>query len=79
MADRRAAPTGHPAGSEPEPASTEDVDALVEEAEEALEADLEELVETDPVAAERDDYLDRLKHVQAYFANYRKRMIKQQV
>lgn len=79
MADRRAAPTGHPPGSVPEPASTEEVDALVEEAEEALEADLEELAEVDPVAAERDDYLDRLKHVQADFANYRKRMIKQQV
>lgn len=79
MADRRAAPTGRRAGSEPEPASIEEVDALVEEAEEALEADFEGLVETDPVAAERDDYLDRLKHVQADFANYRKRMIKQQL
>lgn len=79
MADRWSAPSGHPAGSEPEPASTEEVDALVEEAEEALEADLEELVEADPVAAERDDYLNRLKHVQADFANYRKRMIKQQM
>ncbi|HUR18597.1 MAG TPA: nucleotide exchange factor GrpE [Acidimicrobiales bacterium] len=76
--DRWPAPSASAAGSEEDPASTEEVDALVEQAEEALEADLEELADVDPVAAERDDYLNRLKHVQADFANYRKRMIKQQ-
>lgn len=82
MADRWAAPSGHPAGSTPDPASTDEVDALVEEAEDALEADLEdlgELGELDAVTAERDDYLDRLRLLQADFENYRKRMRRQQV
>ncbi|PLS76658.1 MAG: nucleotide exchange factor GrpE [Actinobacteria bacterium] len=78
MADRWSSPTGHPAGSTPPPASTEEVDALVEEAEDALEGDLEDLGALDAVAAERDDYLDRLRRLQADFENYRKRMLKQQ-
>ncbi len=79
MADRWAAPTGHPAGSTPPPASTDEVDSLVEEAEDALEADFDDLGELDAVAAERDDYLDRLRRLQADFENYRKRMLKQQM
>lgn len=78
MADRWAVPGGHQAGPPPEPASSEEVDALVEEAEEALEAERDDLGEFDSLVAERDDYLERLQRVQADFANYRKRMLKQQ-
>jgi molecular chaperone GrpE len=44
----------------------------VEEAEQAVLADLAKL------AAERDDYLDQLKRTKADFENYRKRIIRQQ-
>ncbi|MDP9070840.1 MAG: nucleotide exchange factor GrpE [Actinomycetota bacterium] len=53
----------------------EQVDALVEEAEEAVEADLDDLSR---VVAERDDYLLRLQQLQADFENYKKRVLKQQ-
>ncbi len=78
-------PTRHPEDSaeapEAERASVggeeglEEVDALVEEAEEAVEADLDELGR---VVAERDDYILRLQLLQADFENYKKRVVKQQ-
>jgi molecular chaperone GrpE len=40
-----------------------------------LEADLGEL---DRVSRERDEYLDALRHLQADFENYKKRMLRQQ-
>ena len=61
--DRVQAPFG------PEVAVTDDA---VAEAEAALEADIE------TVAAERDDYLDALRRLQADFENYKKRTVKQQ-
>ena len=78
--------TGHPEDPFDAPAAAppaegdvdgglDQVDALVEEAEEAVEADLDELSR---VAAERDDYLLRLQQLQADFENYKKRVLKQQ-
>jgi molecular chaperone GrpE len=55
----------------------EDVDDAVEEAAEVLEADLFAVLATE-LAAERDDYLDQLRRLQADFENYRKRVLKQQ-
>ena len=49
-----------------------DDDDAVAEAEAVLEADLA------TIAAERDDYLDALRRLQADFENYKKRTIKQQ-
>jgi molecular chaperone GrpE len=68
-------PTEDAAPAEPEveaeaPAADEAVD--LEEAAEAVESDLSAL------AGERDQYLDQLRHVQADFENYRKRVMKQQ-
>ena len=51
------------------------VDELVAEAEEAVEADVDELAS---LTAERDDYLDQLRRLQADFENYKKRVIRQQ-
>ena len=51
------------------------VDTAVEEAEERVEADLDELAR---ISAERDDYLLRLQRLQADFENYKKRVLKQQ-
>jgi molecular chaperone GrpE len=48
-----------------------------EEEHEALEADLFAVLATE-LAAERDDYLDQLRRLQADFENYRKRVLKQQ-
>ncbi len=72
------APTGHPAGSEPSPAaeaSARLADMLVEQAEDAVEEDIGKLAD---VAAERDQYLDRLQRLQADFENYKKRVQRQQ-
>ena len=55
----------------------EDVEDEVEEAAEVLEADLFAVLATE-LAAERDDYLDQLRRLQADFENYRKRVLKQQ-
>ena len=52
-----------------EPAET------LEQAEEAVEQDLTDVAR---IAAERDDYLDALKRLQADFENYKKRVLKQQ-
>ena len=52
-----------------EPAET------VEQAEQAVEQDLTDVAR---IAAERDDYLDALKRLQADFENYKKRVLKQQ-
>lgn len=49
-----------------------DADALVAEAEAAISQDLSTL------SAERDEYLDSLRRLQADFENYKKRMMKQQ-
>jgi molecular chaperone GrpE len=48
---------------------------LAELAREQVEADLDELSR---VTAERDEYLDTLRRLQADFENYRKRMLKEQ-
>ena len=56
-------------------ASEDEVDTAVEEAEERVEADLDELAR---ISAERDDYLLRLQRLQADFENYKKRVLKQQ-
>src|SRR3954451_10265549 len=48
--------------------------AAVEQAEAAVEKD----IDVARIAAERDDYLDALKRLQADFENYKKRIIKQQ-
>jgi molecular chaperone GrpE len=65
--------------AEPETSAddAEDVDDAVEEAAEVLEADLFAVLATE-LAAERDDYLDQLRRLQADFENYRKRVLKQQ-
>lgn len=49
-------------------------DASVQEAEAAVEAD----IDVAKIAKERDDYLDALKRLQADFENYKKRILKQQ-
>ena len=81
MAGQGAAPADHDAtlGPDAEPDlrrehPADESDALVEEAEERVEADLDEL---EAVVAERDDYLQRLQRLQADFENYRKRVMKQ--
>jgi len=74
-----ATPPGEPTAA-PEPevdvadgaASAEDAMEELEHAAEVVESDLASL------AAERDDYLDQLRRVQADFENYRKRVMKQQ-
>ncbi|MGH9155335.1 MAG: nucleotide exchange factor GrpE [Acidimicrobiales bacterium] len=48
----------------------------VGEAEAAVVADLAEMA---GIVAERDDYLDRLRRLQADFENYKKRVVKQQM
>jgi molecular chaperone GrpE len=51
----------------------------LEEAADAVEADLAEATdEVSQLAGERDQYLDQLRRVQADFENYRKRVMKQQ-
>ena len=54
----------------PEEAATAEAD--VRQAEAAVEGDIAR------IAAERDDYLDALKRLQADFENYKKRVLKQQ-
>ncbi|HET9541591.1 MAG TPA: nucleotide exchange factor GrpE [Acidimicrobiales bacterium] len=64
--------------AEPEASADEaEVEDEVEEAAEVLEADLFAVLATE-LAAERDDYLDQLRRLQADFENYRKRVLKQQ-
>ncbi|HLI44830.1 MAG TPA: nucleotide exchange factor GrpE [Acidimicrobiales bacterium] len=62
-------PTSSQAG---EPGSEDDASESGELIEEAPPSDLEQL------AAERDDYLDSLRRLQADFDNYRKRAVRQQ-
>jgi molecular chaperone GrpE len=50
----------------------EEPDDRVQEAEAAIEGDISR------IAAERDDYLEALKRLQADFENYKKRILKQQ-
>ena len=50
--------------------------AAAEEAEEAVEHDLDAVLDT--ARRERDEYLDMLRRVQADFENYKKRMLRQQ-
>ncbi len=53
----------------------------VRSAEEVIDDELAEIlseVESDPIARERDEYLDALRRLQADFDNYRKRMSRQQ-
>ena len=64
-------PEGEPA-SEAEPEVEVELPADLEEAGEVVGSDLAAL------EAERDDYLDQLRRVQAEFENYRKRVMKQQ-
>ena len=52
----------------------EESDGAVEQAEAAVEKD----IDIARVARERDDYLDALKRLQADFENYKKRILKQQ-
>jgi molecular chaperone GrpE len=49
-------------------------EASVQEAEAAVQGD----IDVARIAAERDDYLEALKRLQADFENYKKRIIKQQ-
>ncbi|MGH9165009.1 MAG: nucleotide exchange factor GrpE [Acidimicrobiales bacterium] len=64
-----------PAGDAP-PDAASAADDAVEAAEEQVDADLGEFA---AVVAERDDYLDRLRRLQADFENYKKRVAKQQL
>ena len=57
------------------PYEAEDIDEQAEEAEEAVEADIDALAH---LTAQRDEYLNALRHLQADFENYRKRMLRQQ-
>ena len=52
----------------------------VQEAEAAVEADIDAVTSNAmaKIARERDDYLDALKRLQADFENYKKRVLKQQ-
>ena len=54
------------------PAAADEVVEELEQAAEVVESDLASL------EAQRDDYLDQLRRVQADFENYRKRVMKQQ-
>jgi molecular chaperone GrpE len=66
-------PSGGAAGADA------DADTAVERAEEQLEVDLELLLEERArFAAERDEYLELSRRVQADFENYKKRIIRQQ-
>ena len=49
-----------------------------EQAVEQAEAAVEKDIDVAKIAAERDDYLDALKRLQADFENYKKRILKQQ-
>ena len=53
---------------------TEETETGVAQAEAAVEKD----IDIARIAAERDDYLDALKRLQADFENYKKRILKQQ-
>jgi molecular chaperone GrpE len=71
MSDADTPTEGVPA-SEGEAGSPLDPDLAVDQAAEIVEQDLVTLL------AERDEYLDGLRRVQAEFENYRKRVMKQQ-
>jgi molecular chaperone GrpE len=49
-----------------------------EAAEEAPEADVDEAVDVESIARERDEYLDALQRLKAEFDNYRKRVARDQ-
>ena len=65
-------PADQPQGAAEAPV---EVDALVREAEADIAQDVGEL---ERLAAERDDYMERLQRLQADFENYRKRVMRQQ-
>ena len=79
------APQGDPTGASeapeaaPEPGAEDEgqlaVDELVEAAEEAIAEDVDALGR---LTAERDEYLDQLRRLQADFENYKKRVVRQQ-
>lgn len=64
---------GEPEGSDD--AAADDAADVVAQAEAALAQDVSDLTK---LAAERDEYLDALRRLQADFDNYRKRTLKQQ-
>ncbi len=69
-------PVGRPEGTAEATAEMAgEVDALVREAEADIAEDVGEL---ERLAAERDDYMERLQRLQADFENYRKRVMRQQ-
>jgi molecular chaperone GrpE len=75
-----AAPGDEPGTDDPgpdsvEPGDTQGVAPGDERDEQAIRTDLADL---ERIAAERDEYLDALRRLQADFENYKKRMIKQQ-
>jgi molecular chaperone GrpE len=70
---------GAPAGEGAGHTGATDADEAVEQAEEQLEVDLELLLEERArFLAERDEYLELSRRVQADFENYKKRIIRQQ-
>jgi molecular chaperone GrpE len=72
-ADSEAAEAGAPSDDVPaEGELVDDVDVDAAFAEQLLEVDIEKLL------AEREEYLDALRRLQADFENFKKRMIKQQ-
>ncbi|MBK5223509.1 MAG: nucleotide exchange factor GrpE [Acidimicrobiia bacterium] len=60
-----------PVASDPDGRATSDIDAMAPDDLEALATDTLDRLES--VTAERDDYLDRLRRLQADFENYKKR------
>lgn len=69
--DGQSPPSGALATGEPSPSDEE----LTAELEAAVDADIAAL---EQVERERDEYLDALRHLQADFENYKKRMVRQQ-
>ncbi|QGG96773.1 nucleotide exchange factor GrpE [Actinomarinicola tropica] len=65
------APAPAPGGAPTPAADRPDVDAMAPDDLESLATDT--LDRLDAVTAERDDYLDRLRHLQADFENFKKR------
>jgi len=63
-----------------EPRVEEPAADAVEQAEAAVQEDIDAVIKGDhaKIARERDEYLDALKRLQADFENYKKRILKQQ-
>jgi molecular chaperone GrpE len=74
-ADAVGAPGGPPVIEESAGLEQLAVDYAVAEAEEAIAEDVDALSR---LTAERDDYLDQLRRLQADFENYKKRIVRQQ-